>query len=198
MHIYFSYAIKLHSFNGIAGFDNKIEYNICEVKKLLVQTNLHIGMMSTVYIFLLCAINFLDLDIRWLNDLLLVLYAFNFVGTWMINNYKMIDKIYRNDEDKKRALRSIPVTVIYVIFVFMGTGITGVLFEMKGIENNTAPAMKLGGLLLFGVVIATIGFLLESNQIKKWEPAKTKYRTNKVSIGCLLVCGIVYGLMCIV
>jgi len=198
LHIFFSNAIKLHSFNGIASFDNNIEYNTCEVKKLLVQTNLHIGMMSTVYIFLLCALNFLDLNIGWLNGLLLVLYGFNFVGTCMINNYKMIDKIYRNNEDKERALRSIPVTLIYVIFVFMGIGITGVLFEMKGIENNTEPAMKLCGLLFFGVVTATIGFLLESNQIKKWKPAETKHRTNKVSIGCLLVCGIVYGLMCIV
>lgn len=58
-------------------------------------------MMSTMYIFLLCVINFLDLNIGWLSGLLLVLYAFNFVGTCMINNYKMIDKIYRNDEDKK-------------------------------------------------------------------------------------------------
>lgn len=33
MHIYFTYAINNDSFSGIAGFDDKIEYNIDEIKK---------------------------------------------------------------------------------------------------------------------------------------------------------------------
>ena len=67
LHIYFSNAIKNNSFNGIAGFDDKIEYNIFEVKKLLVQIDLHIGIMSTVYIFLLCVINGINLKMQWFN-----------------------------------------------------------------------------------------------------------------------------------
>lgn len=51
LHIYFSSAIKNNSFSGIAGFDDKIKYNICEVKKLLIQIDMHIGILSTVYIF---------------------------------------------------------------------------------------------------------------------------------------------------
>lgn len=198
LHIYFSNAIKNDAFSGIAGFDDKIEYNIFEVKKLLVQINLHIGIMSTVYVFLLCVINCFDLKMNWLNGFLVVVYLFNFITAIEINNYKMIDKIYRRDDDKRRAKRGMPITVIYSLLLFVGIGVTCIVFEVKGIENNTLPAMEMCGLLLLGTMIATIGFLLESNQIKKWNPANTIHKTKKASIACFLICLIIYGFMCIV
>lgn len=198
LHIYFSSAIKNDSFSGIAGFDNKIEYNICEVKKMLVQINLHIGIMSTVYVFLLCVINCMNLKMKWLNGFLIVVYLFDFITTVEIINYKMIDKIYRVDDDKKRARRSMPITAIYILLLFVGMGITGIVFEVKGIDNNSLPAMKVCGLLLLGIMSATIGFLLENNKIKKWNPANIKHKTNKASIVSLFICVIIYGFMCIV
>jgi uncharacterized membrane protein YidH (DUF202 family) len=115
-----------------------------------------------------------------------------------MSNYKAINQIYCNDEDQKRAMRSIPVTAVYILLLFAGIGITGFLFEVKGIENNTAPAMKLCGLLLVGVAIATAGFFLENSRIKKWKPANEKYNSNIFSIVSLLLCVIAYGLMFIV
>lgn len=202
LHIYLTNAIKNNSFNGIAGFDDKTEYNICEVKKLLVQINLHIEVISTVYVFLLCVMNCANLKLgrldRWLNGLLMVAYLLNFITMVIINNYKMIDQIYRKDDDKRRAKRSMPVTVIYILLLFVGIGITGIVFKIKRIENNTLPAMKVCGLLLLGIISATIGFLFENNQLKKWEPAGTNHKINKVSIISLLICLMIYGLMCIV
>lgn len=192
LHIYFSNVINNDSFIGIAGFDDKIEYNICEVKKMLVQINLHIGMTSTVYVFLLCVINCMHLKIEWMNPFLIVAYTFNFVMTVEINNYKMIDKIYCLDNDKKRAKRGVPITVLYTLLLFVGIAIAGILFEMKGIENNTIPAMKICGWLLLGIVIATIGTVLEYNQIKKWNPENISYKINKTSIICLFICVIIY------
>lgn len=197
LHIYFSNAIKNNSFSGIAGFDDKIEYNICEVKKLLIQIDLHIGILSTVYIFLLCVINGINLEMKWFNGILIVVYILNFVTSIEMSNYKMINKIYRREEDKKRAKRSIPVTAIYTLILCVGMGITGIVFEVKGIENNTLPAMKICGLLLLGIMSATIGFLFESNKIKKWNPADTNYKTTKAGIISLFICAIMYGLMCI-
>lgn len=198
LHVCFSNAINNDSFTGIAGFDDKTEYNICEVEKMLVQIDLHIGMTSTVYVFLLCVINCMDLKPGWMNGFLIVAYAFNFVMTVVFNNYKMIDKIYCLDNDKKRAKRGVPITVIYTLLLFVGIAIEGILFEMRAIENNTIPAMKICGCLLLGVVFATIGAALEYNQIKKWNPENTGYKINKQSIICLFICGIIYGLMCIV
>ena len=197
LHVYFSNAINNDSFCGIAGFDDKIEYNICEVKKMLVQINLHIGMMSTVYVFLLCVTNCMDLKIQWLNGFLIVAYLLNFIITVEINNYKMIDKIYRVEDDKKRAKRSMPITVIYSSLLFIGIGMAGIIFEIKEIENNTIPAIKICGLLLLGMMIATIGFILDNNQIKKWNPANINHKTNKASVISLFICVIIYGFMII-
>ena len=198
LHIYFSNAIKNNSFNGIAGFDDKIEYNIFEVKKLLVQIDLHIGIMSTVYIFLLCVINGVNLKMQWFNGVLIVAYILNFITSIEMSNYKMIDKIYRREDDRKRAKRSIPVTAIFSLILCVGIGMAVIVFEIKGIENNTLPAMKICGLLLLGIMSAITGFLFENSKIKKWNPANANYRTNKVSIISLLICAIMYGLMCLV
>lgn len=198
LHIYLSNAVKTNSFNGIAGFDDKIEYNIVEVKKLLVQIDLHIGIMSTVYIFLLCVINGVNLKMHWFNGVLIVAYILNFITSIEMSNYKMTDKIYRREDDRKRAKRSIPVTAIFSLILCAGIGMAVIVFETKGIENNTLPAMKLCGLLLLGIVSATAGFLFENSNIKKWNPANTSYRTNKVSIISLLICAIMYGLMFVV
>lgn len=198
LHIYFSNAIRSDSFGSIAGFDEKIEYNKCEVKKLLAQINLHIETMSTVYIFLLCVIGCMNLHIKWMNGLLMAAYIFHFVVSIFVSNYKMIDKIYRNAEDKKRAVRSAPLTAVYIIVLFVGIVITAVIFEMRGIENNTAPALKLSGLLILGMLTATGGFFLESNRIKKWNPAEEEYKMKKINIACLLICVIIYGAMCII
>ncbi len=198
LHIYFSNAIKNNSFNGIAGFDDRIEYNICEVKKLLVQIDLHIGILSTVYIFLFGVINGINLKMQWFNGVLIVAYILNFITSIEMSNYKMIDKIYRREDDRKRAKRSIPVTVIFSLILCVGIGMTVIIFEINGIENNTLSAMKICGLLLLGIASATIGFLYENSKIKKWNPANADYRTTKASIISLFICVIMYGLMCVV
>ncbi len=198
LHIYLSNAIKNNSFDGIAGFDDKIEYNICELKKLLIQINLHIGILSTVYIFLLCVINAISLEMKWFNGILSVLYLLNLFTSIVMTNYKMIDKIYIREEDKKRAKCSIPLTIIYTLLLCVGVGITIAVFEVKGIKNNTLPAMKICGLLLLGIMSATIGLLSENRRIKKWNITDTNHKTNKASVISLFICLIMYGLMCIV
>ena len=203
LHIYFSNAINQESFSGIAGFDEKTEYHIVEVKKMLAQMDLQLGMLSTVFVFLLCTLSCANLkiprlDVNGVGGLLLVVYTINFVATIIIDNYRAVDKIYCNEEDKKRAVRSMPVTVVYILLLFTGMGITGFLFETKGIENNTVPAMKLCGLLLLGILIATIGLFAESKNLKRWNPDRTTYKISKVSVAGLVLCLIVYGLMFVI
>lgn len=198
LHIYFSNAINNNSFSGIAGFDDKIEYNIYEVKKMLVQINLHIGMMTTVYVFLICVINCMNEKLGWLNGFLIVVYSFNFVITVQINNYKMIDKIYCKEDDKKRARRSMPITIIYILLLFAGIGMAGIIFEIKGIENNSGHAIRICTLLLLGIIVATIGFIMENNKIKKWNFENVDNQNNKGGILSIFVCVIIYAAMCVV
>lgn len=198
LHIYFSYAIKNNSLSGIAGFDNKTEYNIIEVRKMLTHIDLYIGIMTTVYVFLFCALNLANLNIEWLNGLLILVYCLDFIGAVGMINYKMTDRIYLKDDDKKRAKRSIPVTVISIVLFFAEMVITNVVFEVKGIENNTTPALKIAVLLILGVISTTIGLLAEISRNKKPDMEKEKYKIGKVSVVCFGISVIILAAMCVV
>lgn len=198
LHIYFSKAIKNDSFSGITGYDEKIDYNFYEIKKLLVRIDLHIGMVSTVYVFLLCVINCMNFKLEWINGVLLGLYVLDFIGVILVDNFTARDKIFINPVDKERSKRSYPITITYILLLFLGSSILIALFQMRGIENNTVQAMKLCGTFLFGIVFATIGYFLECNKIQKWSPNKEKYAINKSSIGCWFVSLLLFGFMCII
>lgn len=198
LHVYFSNAIKQNSYVGIAGFSEKIEYHYPEVKKLLAQLDLHISMSSTVYLFLMCVLGCAKLGIPWMNALLFAMYILNFIAIILFNNYRFIDKIYCNEVDKKRSEKGIPITIIYFVLILLGMGMTILIYEIKGIENNTLPAMKAAGLLLGGLLFATIGFFVENHNVNKWNPDKESYKVNKVSIVSMVLCLVFYGLMCAV
>lgn len=88
-------SIEIGPFNPIAEFalilcialDKKIENSFtdsCHIVgsiQSIKNIDLHIGMLSSVCVFLLCAIN------------LMALYSLNFIMTILINNYKSINKI---------------------------------------------------------------------------------------------------------
>ena len=197
IHIYFSNAVNNNSFTGIAGFNEKIEYNYDEVKKLLLQIDLNIGMSSMVHIFIMCVLNFCQLNISWINALLIAEYIMNFTTIIIFNNYQFIDKIYCNEIDKQRAIKAIPLIVIYLVQLLLGIGITILVFEIKGIENNTAPAIKVAGLLIVGLLFATIGFFTENNNANKWITNNTTYKIRKLTVISWFICLVVYGLMVI-
>ncbi len=198
LHVYFSNAIKQNSYTGIAGFSEKIEYHYPEVKKLLVQMDLHIGMSSTVSLFLMCALGCARLGIPWMNALLFTIYILNFIAIILVNNYRYIDKIYCKEADKKRSMKGIPIIIIYFVLVLVGMGMTILVCEVKGIENNTLPAMKAAGCLLAGLLCATIGFFVENHNVNKWVPEKDAYRVKKVSVVSIILCLVFYGLIFVV
>lgn len=135
LHVYLANAIQNDSFSGIAGFDEKIDYDLHEVKKLLIQINLHIGIKSTVYVFLLCAVNCADLKMGWINSFLILLYVLDFIMSIEIDNYKMIDRIYLSEDDKKRAKHAIRTTVLCIVTAsaVIGMILFAVRTSLKGV-----------------------------------------------------------------
>ncbi|MEE1007930.1 MAG: helix-turn-helix transcriptional regulator [Agathobacter sp.] len=201
LHIYFNNAIKNDSYGGIAGYDENVAYNYCELKKLLLDIMMHIEIASTVYVFLLCVFNCFDLGIAWINGVLLGGYVINFIAGILINNYRAMDKIYINQADKNMARYNLPLTIVYIAVLIFGVVSLAVIFEMKGIENNTAPAMKLCGVFLLGIIIETIGYFYESGQIKKsgMNDAEMKAgKMHKFGLICMGICLILYGIMWII
>lgn len=198
LHVYFANAINQNSYTRIAGFREKIEYHYREVKKLLWQMDLQISMATTVYLFLMCVMGCVKLSIPWFNALLFVMYIVNFIAIILVNNYWFIDKIYCNEVDKKRSKKGIPIVSIYFVLLLLGIGVCVLVFEGKGIENNTLPALKVSGTLLAGVMFATIGFFVENRNVNKWKPDKEHYRVNKISLVMLVLCLVFYGAMYVV
>ena len=160
--------------------------------------DLHIGMSSTVYLFLMCVLGCAKLRIPWMNALVFIVYILNFIAIILVNNYQFIDKIYCDEVDKKRSEKGIPITIIYFVLILLGMGMTILIYEVKGIENNTLPAMKVAGTLMAGLLFATIGFFVENHNVNKWNPDKESYKVNKVSIVSFLLCLVFYVLMCVV
>lgn len=106
----------------------------------------------------------------------------------------MIDKLYKNNEDKERARKGMPITVIYLILLIAGLLITMVVFEAKGIENNTAPAMKVISLTILGISFATGGYFFENRNISKWQPGESVYKISKIGILGALLSVVLFGL----
>lgn len=188
LHIYLTAAIANDSFEMLAGYDSRVEYNMPELKKLLTRLDIYIGTSSTVFVFLLCIVNGFNAETGWINGGLIILYAFDFILCIVINNYKTIDKLYTHEADKKRAIKGMPVTVIYVILLFAGSVLTIFLFEVRGIENNTLPAIRLAALLIAGEGAATLGYFAESRRIMKWDPDMQDYKIGKAGFVCALIC----------
>jgi len=184
LHIYFANAVKNNSFTGIAGYNAKLEYNINELKKLLVDMDLRLSMVTTVYIVIMCVISLVDIGIDWLGAVLLFSYIIEFIATIIISNYSAIDRIYVKNIDKRRARLGLPLAVIYCMVIVIAAAVMIVLFEVRGIENNTAPAIKLCAWLIVAVGAATVGLMVESGRINKLDEEE-KYRTRWVSLVCL-------------
>ena len=198
LHIYFTHAISDNSFSTIAGFDSNVEYDYLEVKKLLAQLDIHIGASATVFIFLFCVLNLFARELGWMNGILILIFIAEFIFCILIENYKFADKIYIHGHDKKMSLKSLPLTMLFVGVLVIGMLIIFYIFESRGIENNTMPAMKLAGLLLFGEGIATIGYLLESSRLKKWNILKAEYKTSLSYKICIVISIITLCVMFIV
>lgn len=198
LHIFFTYAISKDSFDALAGFDTNVEYDYLEVKKLLTQLDIQIGASSAVFAFLFCVTNLFAREFGRMNGILIFLFVAKFMFSILIENYKFADKIYLYEEDEKRSLKSMSLTMLFVgIFVF-GMGILFYIFELKDIQNNTIPALKLVGLLLLGEGIATIAYFLESSRLKKWDILKVEYKTGLLYKICMVISIVTLCLMFIV
>lgn len=192
MGVYFSNAIKNESYSGIAGFSDKIEYRITEVKKLLVEINAHIGLLSTVCIILMCVGNSVDVADISLSNLLLLLYIVEFAVTILILNYRAIPHIYCNDKDRQKAKLSFPIICTYLFIIITGIIETFMLFQINHIENNSVPALKIVSVIIAAVTFSTIGFMKESSRINKLDVDKEKYVTGRFAVICVIVTIICY------
>lgn len=182
LQLYFSYSVKHDSYEGIAGFDQNIEVDFCEVRKLIAKINLHLQMGSSVFIFLFCITNGFHLKF---NEGLLFLYLTEFLFAILFASYQGIDAIYQKEEDRKKAKLGFPLAFLYLVNCLCGILLLTKVFTIKGIENNTLSSLEGAGILLLGILLSTIGFFIENRQIKKRAVLDLKFRYSLKGMICL-------------
>ena len=187
LNLCFSNALQNQDYQNIAGFHPDIHYNMNEVKKLLVNINQHVGMVSTFYIFLICIESYSDAMNINITGLLVFFYVIEVVGTIVLLNYRAVERIYCDETDEKKAKLSWPITIVYLLLLLVGTIIYMLVFEVKGFENNTVPAFILTGILVLGIIFATIGYFKENKNVKNWSLTKEKFKISKFYIICFLL-----------
>ena len=195
INLYFTNAIHNGDYHNIAGFDSKVNYNINEVKRLLVNINQHLGMTSTIYIFLICIGSYSNVAKIDITGILMFFYVIEVVGTIILLNYHSIDRIYIDEKDVKVAKCTFPVTISYLLLLLIGTVMFFSMFYLKGIQNNTMPAFALSGILVLGIVFATSGYFMESKKIRNGDFLRERVRLSKSVKACYLVAVVCFASM---
>lgn len=179
IHVFFTNAIRNESYSGIAGYDSNVEYDRVELKKYISMVDLHVGILSTIHIFLLDITNLLRIAPKVMNVIILVAYVFFVSVAIILDECFVSDKIYVNEEDVKTGKKCVFITSIYLIIIFFGMGMVLFVSYLKKISNNTLPAINLALLCLLGIAVTSIGFALESASLKKWNQQEGDYKIGK-------------------
>ena len=207
LHIYFVNAIRNEDFNGLGGYDSHIEYNIPELKALLIRMDQHISITSTAYVILLFISAYTNIKIVFFPDkmngmnqlsvLLVLLYTIEFIWTIVYMNFKSQDKIYMNQIDRNRARAGYLSLVIYIILILAVTIEAFVVMHMRNIANNTGNALKMVGYILLFCIISTVGLLVEQSKIKKADLTKEKYKLSRFFITSTILSAVIMGIILI-
>lgn len=181
LHLYFAGAVKTGSFSGLAGYDSSVEYNVNEVKKVLIQMDLHISCLSFGSVLLFGAGSFWQNDFR--NDLcgvLVLMYAIDLTVSVMLHNYRSIDRTLVKETDRKTAKAGYLSLIWFAGWVLLFVVLTYLRAVLHSIQNNSPQAAGyLGWLFLF--LLVTMGNLFfEQYRVKKEIRERGSYRPGKV------------------
>ncbi len=183
LHLYFSNGVKTGNFSMLAGYSSKIEYNRIEVKKVLVQMDLHIACVSFGSVLLLAACAFFK-QMETVSIIIILMYCMEFTISIMLYNYRSIDRTLVKDKDKKIAKAGVISQVWFVVWVFLFIGITIAKFELYSIQNNSLESVSYLGWMFLFLLIIMVGFFYEQYRVKKEIEQVRCYRLGKVFWFC--------------
>ncbi|MEY8391470.1 XRE family transcriptional regulator [Lachnospiraceae bacterium] len=196
-HLYLSTSVKGGNFSMLAGFDSKVEYRLEEVKKVLVQMDIHISCSSFGAVLLLGLCGFLgERQGEIVNICVMVSYCLDFTLAVCFLNYRNIERTIVKEKDQKTARAGYVSLVWFMAWVFAIVGATFAKFELESIQNNSKEAIGcLGWLVPFLLVIITELFY-EQHRARKEVEAERKYRVGKAFwLGSLLAAAIMLGML---
>ena len=195
VHLYFSSAVKSGNFGGIAGYDSKTEYNVPEVKKLLIRIDRHIGLVSCGCMLLLFAGALGQMLLPEMGEkesavrivAVSAAYILEFILSIAYFNYQSIDDIFVYEIDKQRSRCGWISSAIFLFLIVAVCGECIALFIGKRIENNTEPALQCAAYIILICVIDCAALFWEQNRIKKMKSFERPYRLGKGFIAGIIV-----------
>lgn len=156
--LYFVFAHMRSSgdYTMLAGFRRDVAYEMTNFTKMVDSIAFYVLLSNfwTVFIFnvlLWCRVP------RWLNAVLMLVYAAEILGVIVMLNGKYGDSVY---QEKKRCSniksKKCPMRIpLYVLLYLLVTIVMLVCFYVYGLRNNTIEALKMVGILFADIAIVT-------------------------------------------
>lgn len=180
VHLYLSGSVKNGNFSMLAGYDSKVEYRVEEVKKVLIQMDMHICCVSFGAVLLLVLCTFLgERSGEYTSICVLMSYTWDYALAICFYNYRSIERTIVKEKDQKTAKAGYVSLIWFLGWVFLITVGTVVKFELESIENNSPESIGYVGWLLLAVIIIMVGLFFEQYRVKKEIEAERKYRPGK-------------------
>lgn len=196
VHLYLSGSVKNGNFSMLAGYDSKVEYRVEEVKKVLIQMDMHICCASFGAVLLLVLCTFLRERMREYTSIcVLMSYTWDYTLAICLYNYRRIERTIVKKKDQDTAKAGYVSLIWFLGWVFLVTVGTVVKFEVESIANNSSESIGYIGWLLLVMVIIMAELFFEQYRAKKEIEAERKYRPGKAFwIITVLAAGIVMGM----
>ncbi|MCI9083686.1 MAG: helix-turn-helix transcriptional regulator [Lachnospiraceae bacterium] len=197
VHLYLSGAVKSGNFSMLAGYDSKVEYRVEEVKKVLIQMDVHNSCSAFGAVLLLGLCGFLEQELGGTVCVCVILsYCIDLTLAICFINYRNIERTMVREKDQKTAKAGYLSLCWYLGWIFAWIGATFAKFELKSIENNSQEAVGYLVWIFLFLLIATAELFYEQHRAKKEVEAERKYKAGKAFwISSLLEAGLMLGML---
>lgn len=193
VHLYLSYSVKSGNFSALAGFDSKVEYRMEEVKRVLIQMDMHICAISFGMVLLLGICAFLgEREGEIVSICVMMSYSLDYTLAICLYNYRSIERTMVREKDQKMAKAGYVSLIWFLGWVFFVCIGIAVKMELRSIVNNSPEATGILGWLLLFLLVTMAELFFEQYRVKKIIGADGKYRPGKAFwIGTVLTAGLV-------
>lgn len=177
LHLYFSGAVKTGNFSALAGYSSKVEYNVGEVKKVLVQMDVHISCTSFGTVLLLGVGGLFGAgQAENLFGALVLAYCGELTAAILLYNYRSLGRTLVKEQDQKAAKAGFVSAVWFVCAVFVFIGALFAKISINGIQNNSKESIGALGWMFLFLMAAMAEFFYEQRRAKKCVAETGNYR----------------------
>lgn len=181
LHLYFSSAVKNGDFSMLAGYDSSVEYNVEEVKRILVEMDSHLACSSFGTILLLFLGSYASNRVsEFLSSGVLIVYCVDLTVMILLSNYRGLDRTLVREAERKAAKAGYISVCWFIAWVFVSIGIFIGKLVYFNIENNSKDSIAATGWLLLLMGIATAELFYEQHRVKTEMKKSGSYRLGKM------------------